>query len=179
MPPAPQGAPHGTSVCREAGDIRDTAAVGQEGWTLPWSSGVLPCTQGVALSQGAGAHPGLQGQHGGGGAVLGLGRGFASLLPPLFAQLWHVGLALGTQSCPTAPPASRATPAACLRSSTSGKGEAPLLSLWNTPGLGGRVSAHRALLAPRGPAAPLSPAPPSAVYGHFLNTVFILNVFVI
>lgn len=69
--------------------IRDTATVGQEGLTLP---GSLALNMRCCLIPGTGAHPGLQGQQRGGGAVLGLEL---RLCHP-FAQLWDVGLAAGS-----------------------------------------------------------------------------------
>lgn len=132
VPPAPQGAPRGTSVCLEARDIRDTAAVGQEGWThCQGAPGSFP-----EHGCGAGAHPGLQGQQRGAGAVLGL-RLRLCLLPatPVCPAVGcGAGSWLWAQSCPMAPLHPAPFP---LQQQREGGGS---FSLGNAPGLGGGVS---------------------------------------
>lgn len=72
-------------------------------------------------------------------------------LSPATPGMWGWQLPLGTELSHGPSSMSCSIPAACPGSSSSGK----LLSLWNTAGLGGGVSAHG------GPACSPEPSPPS------------------
>lgn len=190
MPPAPQGAPHGTSVCLE---VRDTADVEQEGRMVLGELWGPFLTRGVALSPGAGDRPGLParaawGWQRGGGAGSPLRCGFGvrhgvgqrsvlASLPPCLAvsrmRGWQHRAAPRHQDPAGTPLLS---PAARLRSSTQRGGMAPLPS--------GRDPVSGGISVRRGPACslgscsrqlPCAQPLPHAVYGHFLNTVFILT----
>lgn len=191
MPPAPQGAPHGTSVCRE---VRDTADVGQEGRT------VLGELWGPSLNTRCCLIPwGWRPPRPAGTGSLGTAEGWRSRQPPAL-RVWAAGTAWGSDlsSPPSRPvwpslgcgagsaelPHATRTPQA-PRSfpplpafAPARSGEGWLLSpLEETRSRGGSQSAG-ALLAPWGPAAGSSPVPsPSLMLCMviFLNTVFILT----
>lgn len=178
MPPARQGAPHGTSVCLE---VRAAADVGQEGWMVPgklWGPSpntrccLIPWGWRPSWPAGMGA-PRVWCE--------GTAWGSNLSLPPS-RPVWP-SLGCGAGSGHRAAPRHQdptgtllLSPAACLRSSTQqgGDGSSPL---WKRPGLGG-VSVCRGPACSLGSCSrqlPCAQPLPHAVYGHFLNTVFILT----